>query len=445
MNKYAKRFSGRLLLKEELQLTEPEFAWLCAARKLIPRPSLVIKGLTSQCQRCGNKTKHLFGMFNCVRCQKMHHYCRYCIQMGRVMSCQPLYQWQGEAPCWPKIQEPLHWSGQLTVWQQAAAKRIEQAMTAEKEQLLVHAVCGAGKTEMLFNGIAKVLADQRRVCLATPRADVVRELVPRFQAAFPKTTIVGLYGGSGANHRTAQMTLTTTHQLFRYQQAFDVMIIDEVDAFPYHADPNLSYATNRALKQSGSLVYLTATPRPALLKKKIPTVFVPIRFHGHPLPVPTVVTIWQQISHRPPDVFWKWYKKRTSKARQLLIFTPTISQADQLAKVVAEQLKDKRVAAVHASDPDRIEKVQQFRDHQLDILVTTTILERGVTFPAVDVVVLNADHRVFDQAALVQIAGRAGRSPKDPTGQVVFIHNGLTHAIKQAVSAIRTMNKRAGL
>ncbi|GAE95069.1 ComF operon protein A [Gracilibacillus boraciitolerans JCM 21714] len=35
---------------------------------------------------------------------------------------------------------------------------------------------------------------------------------------------------------------------------------------------------------------------------------------------------------------------------------------------------------------------------------------------------MDAGHQVFDEAALVQIAGRAGRSPNDPTGNVIFIH-----------------------
>lgn len=38
-------------------------------------------------------------------------------------------------------------------------------------------------------------------------------------------------------------------------------------------------------------------------------------------------------------------------------------------------------ATVHASDPDRQTKVRAMRDQQLTFLVTTTILERGVTFP----------------------------------------------------------------
>lgn len=47
------------------------------------------------------------------------------------------------------------------------------------------------------------------------------------------------------------------------------------------------------------------------------------------------------------------------------------------------------------------------RKGELDFLLCTTILERGVTFTDIDVLVLGAEDRTFTEAALVQISGRA--------------------------------------
>src|SRR5699024_9512359 len=144
-------------------------------------------------------------------------------------------------------------------------------------------------------------------------------------------------------------------------------------------------------------------------------------------------------------------KTRKNPQRQLLIFVPTVELAECLAKKLAlffkqENIIDDRadLQSEHASDHAREEKVHRFRRKEIFILLTTTILERGVTFPSVDVAVLDAGHDVFDEAALVQIAGRAGRSPDDPDGEVVFFHDGKTESIVDAVRSIKTMNKRAG-
>src|SRR5699024_10289307 len=102
------------------------------------------------------------------------------------------------------------------------------------------------------------------------------------------------------------------------------------------------------------------------------------------------------------------------------------------------------IRAVHSEDEDRKSMIQLFREKKLTILITTTILERGVTFPSIDVAVLDAGHLVFDEAALVQIAGRAGRSHNDPTGEVIFFHDGRTNAMVKSVRSIKEMNRRGG-
>ena len=84
------------------------------------------------------------------------------------------------------LSDPLQWDGQLTVAQQQGADAIVDAMAKGEAELLVWAVCGAGKTEMLFPGLAFALTSGKRVCLATPRADVVRELVPRIESGLPR-------------------------------------------------------------------------------------------------------------------------------------------------------------------------------------------------------------------------------------------------------------------
>ena len=37
------------------------------------------------------------------------------------------------------------------------------------------------------------------------------------------------------------------------------MIVDEIDAFPYHADQMLQYAVRQAMKEKAARIYLTAT------------------------------------------------------------------------------------------------------------------------------------------------------------------------------------------
>ncbi|SHM96903.1 DEAD/DEAH box helicase [Gracilibacillus kekensis] len=434
--------AGKLLLPQEIPLSIPTIAYLQRTNQISQLPSIKQKYNRYQCLRCGNSKQSLFANLPCARCHNRHVYCRHCIATGRVLACENLTIWAGDPPTWPKQIKPCNWKGTLTKHQRQAAETLKNALESRQPEQLVWAVCGSGKTEMLFPVIEAAIKDNLRIGIATPRADVVRELFPRMHQAFPQTAIEALYADSPDRTGTGQLVISTTHQLIRYQEAFDLMIIDEIDAFPFHHDSTLPFLANRACKKVASKIYLTATPRPSqqkqITKKKLPTIFIPVRYHGHPLPIPQPQIEWNLKKKlergNTPNALQQFMDNRPN-IRQLLIFVPSIAILDKASTLL-------NAVSVHAGDPDRKEKVLDFRQKKLDILVTTTILERGVTFPSVDVVVLDAGHGVFDEAALVQIAGRAGRSPEDPTGEVVLIHQGKTNAIEQAIAQIKMMNRK---
>ncbi|WP_101843024.1 DEAD/DEAH box helicase [Halobacillus sp. Marseille-P3879] len=434
--------AGKLLTRSEITLKESELTQL--------RKNLLVQIVSSitgrQCQRCGVRQSYFLCCFPHSVCQKECCFCRNCIMMGRVTECEPLYLFSPLAS-FKKHASPCRWKGDLTPGQQAAADRIISSIH-KREELLVWAVCGAGKTEMLFPGLTHALKQGMRICLATPRTDVVRELVPRLRSAFPDVEIEALYGDSEDKMGSAQLLLSTTHQLYRYAGAFDVMIIDEIDAFPFHNDNSLKWAAARAAKVEAAKIYLTATPRKKekrrIKNKQLPAVFIPSRFHGHPLPVPKLKltpTLRSQLSKASlPKSVLNSISIQQKGRRQLLLFASTISYAEKIARLLSS---DYSIDSVHAEDPERADKIESFRKRELEVLVTTTILERGVTFPSVDVFVIDAGHHVFDEAALVQIAGRAGRSPEDPTGEVIFFHIGKTDAMLEAQTAIEKMNRKA--
>ncbi|MGD6778632.1 DEAD/DEAH box helicase [Sutcliffiella horikoshii] len=403
----------------------------------------------TKCNRCGNINQNLFAAFNCARCHQTCTYCRNCIMMGRVSECTPLISWSGQRLDTADQDTALAWDGTLSKGQQLASNKVVEAINS-KTSLLVWAVCGAGKTEVLFKGIEKALSNGGRVCIATPRTDVVLELSPRLKQAFPNIEVATLYGGSEDRTKNAPLTIATTHQLLRYYRAFDTLIIDEVDAFPYNIDPTLEYAANQARMKEGSLIYLSATPSKKMQRevraKKIESVVIPARYHKHPLPVPTLEWCgkWEKRIKKDelPANVWKWVRKHMKNGSPMFLFVPNIYVLEKVAEILAKE-HGELLAGVHAKDKERKEKVGRFRKGNIKILVTTTILERGVTVADVQVGVLGAENEVFTDSALVQIAGRVGRSSHYPSGDVRFFHYGKTNEMVAAVDQIRRMNYNA--
>ena len=76
--------------------------------------------------------------------------------------------------------------------------------------------------------------------------------------------------------------------------------------------------------------------------------------------------------------------------------------------------------------------IYDFKKRKYRYLVTTTVLERGITIKGLQVIVFHADHLLFDASTLIQISGRVGRKKDEPDGEVIFIAKNETVAIKEA-------------
>ena len=426
-------YLGRLFTEQELSYDERQQAKTISSMKKE-------KG-QQYCQRCGSKIKeewHLpVGAF----------YCRECLIMKRIRSDQELYYFPQER--FPE-QDVLKWSGQLTPFQERVSQGLLQAVD-KKEATLVHAVTGAGKTEMIYQVVAKVINQGGAVCLASPRIDVCLELHKRLQNDFA-CEIALLHGDSDPYFRTP-LVVATTHQLLKFYQAFDLLIVDEVDAFPYVDNPVLYHAVNNCVKETGLRIFLTATSTDELDRKvkqgELKRLSLPRRFHGNPLIVPKPIWLSNFDSYldkeRLSPTLKKYIEKQRKTAYPLLIFASEIKKGEKLKVILKKQFPNEKIGFVSSITENRLEQVQAFRDGELTILISTTILERGVTFPCVDVFVVEANHQLFTKSSLVQIGGRVGRSMDRPTGELIFFHDGLNQSIKRAIKEIKQMNQEAGV
>ncbi|MCH5380574.1 DEAD/DEAH box helicase [Limosilactobacillus reuteri] len=406
-------------------------------------PTIRIDAGNIRCYRCNHVTAKSLGAL-----PQGEFYCPHCINLGRVSTLNKFYH-VPEPNQFTVIEPVLTWKGKLSPLQQQASEKISQGMAAHVQQLL-WAVTGAGKTEMMFAGIVAAIKRGERIGIASPRVDVCLELFPRLKAAFANCDIALLHGRQELPYHYAQLTICTTHQLLRFYHAFDNLIIDEVDAFPYAANASLLYATKQAIKENGGCLYLTATPGDALLReiksKRLVVNYLPLRYHGHLLPQIKVRLAfgWRRRLERqklPPQVIQQ-LQETLREGHCFLLFVPHIADLALVEAALRHSFTTFRFATVHASDPERLEKVQKMRDGDYDFLVTTSILERGVTFPEIDVYVLGADDPVFSSSALVQIAGRAGRAQSRPTGRVVFWINCNCRQVNQAISQVKYLNRK---
>lgn len=335
--------------------------------------------------------------------------------------------------------------------------RFVQEPVKYAKELLLWAVPGAGKTEVMFPALEYALQRNKNILIATPRKDVVLELTSRLQQAFPNIGLISLHGDSLQKGEIGPFVVATTHQAMNFYHYFDLVVIDEVDAYPYHNNPMLQNAVNRAAHPSGQKIYLTATPSKELLarvkKKQVELVTIPARYHGYPLIEPRIF-IERKLSTsikegKLLDPIRKFVEQVIERNRQAFIFVPNIDWISPIVQMILAKEQQESVGTFHwiegtySDDEQRLEKVKAFRSGEIRLLVTTTILERGVNVPYSDCLIIGADAPIFDASALIQMSGRVGRSQADPNGSVWFLGQSYTRSMLEAIRYIRHMNHEA--
>ncbi|TPG69959.1 DEAD/DEAH box helicase [Brevibacillus laterosporus] len=469
--------------RNDLDILIMSLQWLVLQGKAEWRPSITLelqqswwqRRLSYHCERC-NGVEEIERTI-CENCQQPCFYCYSCLSMGRCKCCVPLIcvpaDFSSHSDSHVKqlgnSETFLRWNGQFSKRQAIVAKKVREFVFSEERRFLIWAVCGAGKTELVFPAIDAELARGGTVCIATPRKDVVLELAPRLQKVFPSISVVAIHGSSQQKWEQSRLIISTTHQMLRCYQRFSLIVVDEVDAFPYHRNEMLYHAVKRSLTPHGKVLYLSATPPDYLQKELVAAqagrrlfpspkrllltssthAILPARFHGHPLPIPTKLI--KNKLHRsihllqPIASLLLFLRNSIQTQRQVFIFVSRIEQIPFVLAYVQHFFPNMRekVEGVHASDPTREHKVRAFREQVYMILITTTILERGVTIPRSDCIVLEADAAIFDEASLVQIAGRVGRSSDSPDGQILYLMNKKANSPNQAIKHIKRMNNLA--
>ncbi len=379
--------------------------------------------MSFKCGLCGNEDELYIGYF------KDQPYCRKCISfIGERVEENDEDDFNLEA-------------GDLNL-KYSLSKEQDDIATAVLENYkkgintLIYAVCGAGKTELVFKVIKHALDNNQKVGFAIPRKDVVIELAHRLSKAFNRAKVIDLYGGH-TEVLNGDIICLTTHQLYRYEQFFDLLILDEIDAFPYYRNDVLEAIFKRSVK--GNYVLMSATPDQQRLdefsKDGHETLRLFHRYHKHPIPVPIIKVRYWYFAHA---FLAKKLKEYIKENKPCLVFVPTIEMSEELFIILKNVVKGGYF--VNSKSYRRKEIIHDFRNGRYNYLITTAVLERGVTFKNLQVIIFKADHEIYNSRYLIQISGRAGRVIGAEDGEVIFLCSRKTKAMEEAIVFTREAN-----
>ena len=349
--------------------------------------------------------------------------------------------WQEEQLQEKKSQLPFPLTG---AQERALAEILSDMKSPAHMNRLLQGDVGSGKTVVAGLAMYAVYTAGYQSALMVPTEILAEQHFESLSQLFPELKLALLTGSMKTAERKETLLaielgqvdmVIGTHALIQdgvQYHHLGLVIVDEQHRF--------GVAQRRILREKGDnpdVLMMTATPIPRTLAiTAFGDMDVSI-IDQMPAGRKPIITRW--VKHEQLEVVLDWIKKELVKGAQVYFISPLIEESEALdlknAIDLEEELQayfggDARVSLLHGKmKSDEKEAIMQaFKNKEVDILVSTTVIEVGVNVPnATIMVIMDADR--FGLSQLHQLRGRVGRGDKQ--SYAVLVANPKTESGKK--------------
>jgi ATP-dependent DNA helicase RecG len=336
----------------------------------------------------------------------------------------------------------------LTKSQNKVVEEINQDLLSKNKMFrIIQGDVGSGKTIVAFIASANIIESGYQCAFMAPTEILAKQHFKLAKEIFKasKINIQFLTGKTDYYEKKNILKdlenkkidlIIGTHSLFQKKINFNnlgLAIVDEQHKFGVRQRMELS-------KKGGSncdVLLMSATPIPRTMMLTIYGDMDISKITEKPskrLPIITLSKPEEKISE-----LWKLIKNQIEKNNQIFWVCPLIEDSKFLnySSVVKKfQIINKkfpgRVGLIHGA-MDKIEKenvLKKFLNRNIDILVSTTVIEVGIDFPNANLIIIENSNK-FGLAQLHQLRGRVGRGSKQGICILLFKGNLSKKAIKR--------------
>ena len=166
----------------------------------------------------------------------------------------------------------------------------------------------------------------------------------------------------------------------------------------------------KELKNGIDVLSLSATPIPRTLQMSLVGIRQLSQLDTPPLNRYSVQTY---VVEKNDGLIKDAIEKELARDGQVFYLYNNIDQIYNTARKLQVLLPEARIGIAHGQmDRDEIENVMmQFNNHEMDVLVCTTIIENGIDIPNANTILID-NAQDFGLAQIYQIKGRVGRSDR---------------------------------
>ncbi len=330
--------------------------------------------------------------------------------------------------------------------QLTAIEAVKQDMQSPK--IMDRLVCGDvgyGKTEIAIRAAFKAVQDGKQVAYLVPTTILAQQhyntFVQRMKEFPVRVDLMCRFRSSAEQKRTVrdlqkgQVDIVIgTHRLLSKDVEYKdlgLLIIDEEQRFGVTHKEKI-----KQLKSDIDVLTLTATPIPRTLHMSLVGIRDMSVLEEAPqerVPIQTYVMEYNE------EMVREAISRELSRGGQVYYVYNRVNTIIEMTNRIAELVPQAQVAFAHGQMKEReLEKIMfDFINGEIDVLVTTTIIETGLDISNVNTMIIHDADR-FGLSQLYQLRGRVGRSNRTAYAFLMYRRNKLLNEIaEKRLSAIR--------
>jgi transcription-repair coupling factor (superfamily II helicase) len=289
----------------------------------------------------------------------------------------------------------------------------------EKDTPTDRLICGDvgyGKTEVAMRAAFKVVLDKKQVAVLVPTTILAHQHLHTFRERFReypvKIDMVNRFRTPREQKETlAQLKKSNvdiiigTHRLLSKDVEFPALgliIVDEEQRFGVKHKEKL-----KKLRNAVDILTLTATPIPRTLHFSLMGVRDLSVIETPPIDRLAVKTFIRKFDEK---VIREAIMREIDRGGQVFFVHNKIRSIHSIAEMIHRLAPGVKIDVAHGQLPEhKLEKVmKKFMDKEVDILLSTSIIESGLDIPSANTIIINRADQ-FGLAQLYQLRGRVGR------------------------------------
>jgi transcription-repair coupling factor (superfamily II helicase) len=329
------------------------------------------------------------------------------------------------------------------------AKAIDETKAdMERPRPMDRLVCGDvgyGKTEVAVRAAFKAIADKKQVAILVPTTLLASQHYRTFSQRFAPFPVRVDELSRFKTKKEQQASLAAlaegkvdvivgTHRLLQKDVVFrdlGLIIVDEEQRFGVMHKERL-----KQLRATVDVLTLSATPIPRTLQMSLMGVRDLSLIRTAPRNRMSIKTVVVPASDA---MVQRAITNELDRGGQVYYVHNRIESIYGLARALEQLVPKARIAVGHGQMHEHeLEPIMtKFIEGEIDVFVSTTIIENGIDIPNVNTIIVN-DADKFGLAQLYQLRGRVGRSNHQAYAYLLYqAHKALTEDAKARLEAIR--------